>query len=148
TWITRGMRRAYAELHSRGVAHSVEAWSGGRLVGGLYGVSLGAAFFGESMFAISPDASKIAFVALGRQLERWGIGLIDCQVHTPPLARFGAEEWPRERYLAELARSLERPTRKGPWLFDGASGAAPARPTTSTGARGAGPDGPRSGRRR
>jgi leucyl/phenylalanyl-tRNA---protein transferase len=148
TWITRAMRRAYAELHRRGVAHSVEAWSGGRLVGGLYGVSLGGAFFGESMFAVSPDASKIAFASLVRQLERWGIALIDCQVHTPHLARFGAQEWPRERYLAELARALERPTRKGPWLFDEASGGAPASPTTSTGARGAAPDGPRSGRRR
>lgn len=148
TWITRAMRRAYVELHRRGVAHSVEAWWDGKLVGGLYGVSLGAAFFGESMFAVSPDASKIAFVLLVRQLERWGIALIDCQVHTPHLARFGAQEWTRERYLAELARTLGSPTRKGPWRFDGPSGGAPASPTTSTGARGAGQDARRSGRRR
>lgn len=118
TWITRDMVRAYDRLHELGYAHSVEAWRDEELVGGLYGVSLGSAFFGESMFARADDASKIAFVALVEQLERWGIGLIDCQVHTEHLERFGAAEWPRGRFLAALAAALEQPTRGGPWRFD------------------------------
>jgi leucyl/phenylalanyl-tRNA--protein transferase len=119
TWITRGMKKAYVELHRRGFAHSVEAWSGDRLAGGLYGVSLGGAFFGESMFAREPDASKLAFATLVPQLQRWGIDLIDCQVHTEHLARFGAEEWPRKVYLAALRQALQRATRTGVWRFDG-----------------------------
>ncbi len=95
TWITPAMVDAYGELHRRGVAHSVEAWSGDTLVGGLYGISLGAAFFGESMFARERDASKVAFVALVEQLGRWQIPLVDCQVHTPHLESLGAREWPR-----------------------------------------------------
>jgi leucyl/phenylalanyl-tRNA--protein transferase len=117
TWITQDMKKAYGTLHRRGLAHSAEAWSADRLVGGLYGVSLGAAFFGESMFAHAPDASKIAFVALVEQLERWGIDLIDCQVRTEHLARFGAEEWPRDAYLKALRRALKKPTRQGHWSF-------------------------------
>ena len=117
TWITAEMAGAYEELHHRGLAHSVETWLDGRLVGGLYGVSLGAAFFGESMFARAPDASKAAFVKLVHQLRRWKIDLIDCQVHTDHLARFGAEEWPRPRYLRALRSALEAPTRTGPWAF-------------------------------
>jgi leucyl/phenylalanyl-tRNA--protein transferase len=119
TWITREMREAYAALHELGFAHSVEAWEGGRLAGGLYGVSLGAAFFGESMFARAPDASKVAFVTLVRQLVRWGIDLVDCQVETEHLARFGARPWPRRRFLAALRRALRRPTRRGPWRLEG-----------------------------
>ena len=118
TWITPEMQDAYTELHRRGFAHSVEAWDDDELVGGLYGVSLGAAFFGESMFALRPDASKFAFAALVRQLEGWGCELVDCQVHSPHLASFGATEWPRQRFLAALARALERPTRRGRWCFD------------------------------
>jgi leucyl/phenylalanyl-tRNA--protein transferase len=118
TWITPAMVDAYAELHRRGVAHSAEAWDGERLVGGLYGLSLGAAFFGESMFALEPDASKLAFVALVEQLGRWGIPLLDCQVYTAHLARFGAREWPRRDFLQALAAALDRPTRLGPWRFD------------------------------
>jgi leucyl/phenylalanyl-tRNA--protein transferase len=118
TWITRAMRRAYVELHRRGLAHSAEAWQGERLVGGLYGVSLGTAFFGESMFACAPDASKAAFVTLVAQLRLWGIDLVDCQVHTEHLARFGAREWPRRRYLAALRTALAHPTRPGPWRLD------------------------------
>jgi leucyl/phenylalanyl-tRNA--protein transferase len=87
-------------------------------VGGLYGVSLGGAFFGESMFALRPDASKVAFVTLVRQLERWGFDLIDCQVHTPHLERFGAQPWPRPRFLAALRESLARETRRGPWRLE------------------------------
>jgi leucyl/phenylalanyl-tRNA--protein transferase len=118
TWITRAMKRAYRRLHRLGLAHSAEAWRGGKLVGGLYGVSLGAAFFGESMFAWADDASKIAFVALTEQLGRWGVSLIDCQVHTEHLARFGAAEWPREAYLKALEAALQHPTRQGPWRLD------------------------------
>ena len=118
TWITGAMKEAYSELHRLGVAHSVEAWRAGRLAGGLYGLSLGSAFFGESMFAAAPDASKVALVALVEQLVRWRIDLIDCQVYTEHLARFGAEEWPRRRYLAALKKALTRPTRSGPWTFD------------------------------
>jgi len=118
TWITPDMQAAYRELHRRGLAHSVETWQEGRLVGGLYGVSLGAAFFGESMFALAPDASKVAFVRLVEQLVGWGIGLVDCQVHTDHLARFGAVEWPRKRYLSALKKALTSPTRPGPWRFE------------------------------
>jgi leucyl/phenylalanyl-tRNA--protein transferase len=118
TWITDDMRDAYVKLHQQGYAHSAEAWQEDRLVGGLYGVSLGAAFFGESMFTLLPDASKVAFVQLVRTLTRWGFSLIDCQVHTAHLARFGAEAWPRRRFLLELARALERPTRRGAWRLE------------------------------
>ncbi len=121
TWITPAMVESYCELHRRGVAHSVEAWNGETLAGGLYGISLGAAFFGESMFARERDASKVAFVALVDQLRRWQIKLVDCQVHTPHLASLGAREWPRRAFLATLARALESPTRIGPWRFDPAS---------------------------
>ncbi len=120
TWITPEMLDAYVRLHEMGLAHSVEAYAGGELVGGLYGVSLGRMFFGESMFANAPDASKIAFVTLVRALEKWGIDLVDCQVHTEHLERFGAEAWPRTKYLAELEARLDAPTHKGRWsLSDG-----------------------------
>ena len=118
TWITPEMIEAYAELHRRGFAHSCEAWEGKALAGGLYGVSLGGAYFGESMFALRPDASKIAFVALVRQLVRWGIGLVDCQVYTEHLDRFGAKEWSRSRYLRALRAALALPTRRGKWEFE------------------------------
>jgi len=121
TWITDDMERAYLRLHQLGYAHSAEAWLDGELAGGLYGVSLGAGFFGESMFARADDASKVAFVTLVEQLRRWGIDLIDCQVHTEHLARFGAVEWPRERFLKRLAGALEKPTRNGRWQLDQAS---------------------------
>jgi leucyl/phenylalanyl-tRNA--protein transferase len=115
TWITPAMRKAYLELHRRGLAHSAEAWSGDSLVGGLYGVGLGAAFFGESMFALAPDASKVAFVTLVQQLRRWGTTLVDCQVYTDHLARFGAQEWSRADYLRALREALKEPTRSGRW---------------------------------
>ena len=115
TWITGAMRRAYKRLHRLGYAHSAEAWRGDGLAGGLYGVSLGGAFFGESMFANEPDASKAAFVSLVRQLRLRGVTLIDCQVATRHLERFGAREWPREHFLAALDEALEQPTRRGRW---------------------------------
>jgi leucyl/phenylalanyl-tRNA--protein transferase len=118
TWITPGMVESYTELHRRGVAHSAEAWRGEDLVGGLYGISLGTAFFGESMFAVETDASKVAFVALVEQLRAWGIPLVDCQVYTPHLASLGAREWPRREFLASLRAALDQPTRLGPWRFD------------------------------
>jgi leucyl/phenylalanyl-tRNA--protein transferase len=118
TWITPELAEAYTRLHALGFAHSAEAWLDGRLVGGLYGVSLGGTFFGESMFADRTDASKAAFVALVHQLARWGFDLIDCQVHTGHLASLGAVEWPRQRFLAALARSLERPSRRGAWKLE------------------------------
>jgi len=119
TWITPEMIEAYVRLHQLGLAHSAEAWHGDRLVGGLYGVSLGAAFFGESMFARTSDASKAAFVMLVRQLQRWQFALVDCQTYTDHLARFGARLWPRSRFLDQLARAIEQPTRRGRWTFDG-----------------------------
>jgi leucyl/phenylalanyl-tRNA--protein transferase len=118
TWITADMACAYTQLHDLGFAHCAEAWQDGELVGGLYGVSLGASFFGESMFADRPDASKVAFVALVQQLDAWGFDLVDCQVHTEHLARFGAHEWSRRRFLSALRRSLEAPTRRGAWKLE------------------------------
>lgn len=118
TWITSEMIDAYLALHELGLAHSAEAWHDGELVGGLYGVSLGSGFFGESMFATRPDASKLAFVALVHQIERWGFELLDCQVHTEHLARFGATEWRREDFLAALRGVLEQETRRGSWRLD------------------------------
>ena len=112
------MVAAYTTLHQRGFAHSIEAWRGDELVGGLYGVSLGAAFFGESMFARADDASKIAFAATVAQLDAWKIGLIDCQVHTEHLERFGAYEVPRLRYMEMLHIALDEPTRRRNWSFD------------------------------
>lgn len=118
TWITRAMIKGYTALHERGFAHSIEAWQGDRLVGGLYGISLGAVFYGESMFADVEDASKVAFATLLANLVRWGFQLVDCQSYTDHLATFGAEEWPRERFLAALERALDAPTRMGPWSLE------------------------------
>ena len=119
TWITDEMIEAYRQLFELGYAHCAEAWSGGELVGGLYGVSLGGCFFGESMFATRADASKLAFATLVAQLERWEFDLIDCQIHTEHLARFGATEWSRSRFLSALEKSLAKKTRRGRWQFDG-----------------------------
>lgn len=118
TWITEDMIEAYCRLHELGLAHSAEAWQGGELVGGLYGVSLGGCFFGESMFNVRDDASKVAFVRLVQQLLAWGFDLVDCQVATDHLCRFGAVPWDRRRFLASLGQSLERPSRRGRWRFE------------------------------
>ena len=123
TWITSDMVSAYQELHRLGFAHSVEAWEGEELAGGLYGVSLGAAFFGESMVAFRPDASKVAFVTMVEQLGRWGIHLVDSQVHTRHLERFGARHIRRADYLRMLAEALRHPTRRGRWHFEDVAGA-------------------------
>ena len=109
TWITAEMIAAYCELHHLGHAHSVETWIDGRLCGGLYGIALGRMFYGESMFARVADASKIALVCLVRQLERWGFGVIDCQMKTAHLARFGAREIPRDKFSQLLTELVNYP---------------------------------------
>ncbi|QJB57879.1 leucyl/phenylalanyl-tRNA--protein transferase [Pseudodesulfovibrio sp. zrk46] len=118
TWIVDEMVEAYSLLHELGYVHSVEAWQDGELVGGLYGLSLGSAFFGESMFYKAPDASKAAFAVLVNQLRAWGFTLIDCQQTTQHLLRFGAVEMQRFRFLAMLREAMEQPTREGRWCFD------------------------------
>jgi leucyl/phenylalanyl-tRNA--protein transferase len=119
TWITRGMLYAYEQLAAHGHAHSVEIWEDETLVGGLYGVGIGRMFFGESMFSRRSDASKLALVALARQLRRWGFPVIDCQTSTAHLESLGACEVVRAEFLREVARLvlLEEPPR--PWVFDG-----------------------------
>jgi leucyl/phenylalanyl-tRNA--protein transferase len=115
TWITDEMEQAYVRLNALGYAHSVESWHDGELAGGLYGVSLGRMFFGESMFALQPDASKVALVALAERIARWGFPVIDAQVATPHTLAMGAEEWPRARFLDLLRTALAHPTRRGSW---------------------------------
>jgi leucyl/phenylalanyl-tRNA--protein transferase len=117
TWITRDMRRAYQRLFDLGLVHTAEAWRGGELVGGLYGVSLGGVFFGESMFALADDASKVAFVTLVEWMRARGISLVDCQQETAHLARFGAEPWPRARFVAALEARMSQPTLQGRWAL-------------------------------
>jgi len=107
TWITPRMIQAYGELHELGYAHSFESWHEGSLVGGLYGVALGRAFFGESMFSLVSDASKVALVYLARYLTDRGFEFIDCQTTTEHLKRFGAREIPRREFLKRLARALD-----------------------------------------
>ena len=118
TWITREMERAYIKLFRLGYAHSVETWIGTELVGGLYGVSIGRVFFGESMFSWRPDASKVALVTLARRVERWGFRLIDAQVPTPHTVALGAEEWPRSRFLEVLNDEVAHPTHRGSWASE------------------------------
>jgi leucyl/phenylalanyl-tRNA--protein transferase len=118
TWITPAMIAAYTELHRQGLAHSVETWMNGKLVGGLYGISLGRMFYGESMFSLATDASKIAFVHLVRQLERWGFGMIDCQMKTAHLASLGAREIPRAEFSQKLTELVNFPGINGAWHFD------------------------------
>ena len=117
TWITEEMVEAYVRLHQLGVAHSFEAWEGDALAGGLYGVSLGSAFFGESMFADRRDASKSAFVRAVEWLDSRGVGLVDCQVRTEHLVSLGAREVPRRVFLERLRAALERPTLGGRWAL-------------------------------
>ncbi len=118
TWITPEMSEAYGRLHEQGHGHSVETWRGDELVGGLYGVALGGAFFGESMFSHASDASKVALAHLVRQLEQWGFRFIDCQLPTPHLESLGAETIRRRHYLALLESALRLPGRTGSWRFD------------------------------
>jgi len=115
TWITEDMIKAYIELHRLGYAHCAEIREEGELVGGLYGVSLGSIFFGESMFSRKPDASKKAFIPLVWRLKAEGFSLIDSQVYTDHLSGLGAEEVPREAYLELLRGALATETRRGNW---------------------------------
>lgn len=115
TWITDEMVEAYCSLHALGLAHSVESWQQGQLVGGIYGVSLGAAFFGESMFSRRGDASKVALVHLCRHIDALGFAFLDCQAPTPHTSRMGAVEWSRDAFLDALDRALEQPTLCGRW---------------------------------
>jgi leucyl/phenylalanyl-tRNA--protein transferase len=118
TWITAEMLEAYTRLHELGYAHSVETWQEGQLVGGLYGVALGGAFFAESMFTRVPDASKVGLVFLVRQLHAWGFRIVDCQQSSLHVMRFGAEEISRRNFLDYLAAALTLPERRGRWQFD------------------------------
>ena len=115
TWITPAMREAYIALHRLGWAHSFEAWSGGLLAGGLYGVAIGRVFFGESMFARETDASKVAFAQAARYLEAEGFELIDCQLPTAHLEQFGAAGMPRREFLARLRDLTEPAGTPGSW---------------------------------
>jgi leucyl/phenylalanyl-tRNA---protein transferase len=115
TWITQEMRDAYLELHGLGYAHSVESWFGGKLVGGLYGVSLGKAFFGESMFHHKTDASKVALATLVEKLKSWGFPFIDSQMTTEHMMSLGAKEVPRRIFLKRLQSALRHSTKRGKW---------------------------------
>jgi leucyl/phenylalanyl-tRNA---protein transferase len=117
TWIVSDMVDAYCRLHASGYAHSVEAWRDGELAGGLYGVSLGRCFFGESMFTDVDNASKVAFVRLVDHLNSLSFDMIDCQVRTDHLVRFGAKMISRRFFLGLLKRSLAEPTIRGQWRF-------------------------------
>ncbi|RRW16616.1 leucyl/phenylalanyl-tRNA--protein transferase [Stutzerimonas stutzeri] len=110
TWITTPMQDAYIRLHELGVAHSVEVWQQGQLVGGLYGIAMGELFFGESMFSRATDASKVGFVTLVERLREWGFALIDCQMPTRHLESFGARSIPRAAFAEALAMHLDRPS--------------------------------------
>ncbi|MCW8918145.1 MAG: leucyl/phenylalanyl-tRNA--protein transferase [Gammaproteobacteria bacterium] len=119
TWISDEMKAAYGMLHRIGFAHSVECWQGEELVGGLYGVSMGKVFYGESMFSRCPDASKVGFAHLVRQLTDWGFALIDCQVYSNHLATLGAVEIPRERFLTLLDAHCDPfELHQGKWQLD------------------------------
>ena len=118
TWITEEMQEAYINLHGLGYAHSVESWFGGKLAGGLYGVSLGKAFFGESMFHLKTDASKVALATLVEKLKSWDFHFIDSQMTTEHMVRLGAKELPRRIFLKRLQSALRHPTRRGRWHID------------------------------
>ncbi|MCC6473269.1 MAG: leucyl/phenylalanyl-tRNA--protein transferase [Burkholderiales bacterium] len=115
TWLGSDMRKAYLALHQAGHAHSFETWLGDRLVGGLYGVAIGRAFFGESMFSRATDASKVALVALVEELRARAFPMIDCQQRTPLLASLGAREIPRAEFLRRLAGLVNYPEPPGIW---------------------------------
>ena len=117
TWIQEDMIAAYVRLHHMGFAHSIETWMDGELAGGLYGVSIGRMFYGESMFSLKTDASKIALACLTSQLKRWNFGMIDCQMNTPHLASLGAREIPRKEFLMRLQELIHYPNLSSPWIF-------------------------------
>jgi leucyl/phenylalanyl-tRNA--protein transferase len=118
TWINVDMRNAYAEIHKQGFAHSLEVWRDDQLVGGLYGISIGTMFCGESMFHNVTDASKVAFVALAKQLKCWGFSFLDCQLHTPHLESLGASVIKRCEFSALLREAVRSRTRRGTWSLE------------------------------
>jgi len=118
TWINPAIRSVYVELFERGYAHSIETWVDDNLVGGLYGLAIGRVFFGESMFHVQRDASKLALVHLCRQLERWNYGLIDCQMETTHLASMGAVPIPRDEFIDRLADLVDSADSPGKWQLD------------------------------
>lgn len=115
TWLLPEMIDAYHQQHALGLAHSVEVWQDEELVGGLYGMAIGGVFFGESMFSLVPDSSKIALVHLSRSLSQWGYRMIDCQVYTQHLASLGAEEIPRLQFCRNLNQWTKLQGRRGSW---------------------------------
>ena len=118
TWITGEMEKAYILLHQMGFANSTESWFEGQLAGGIYGVSLGRAFFAESMFFLKTDASKVALAALVEQLKKWGFQMFDAQVTSRHLLSLGAKEVPRSVFLRRLKKALDFPTIRGKWEID------------------------------
>jgi leucyl/phenylalanyl-tRNA---protein transferase len=122
TWITAGMQAAYCRLHALGYAHSIETWRDGQLVGGLYGIAIGGAFFGESMFSHITDASKVALAHLCRFLVSREFGIIDCQMETAHLNSMGARPIPRADYLARVAALVDRGDIPSRWPADGIDG--------------------------
>jgi leucyl/phenylalanyl-tRNA--protein transferase len=116
TWITDEMMDAYLKLYRQGYAHSVETWHQGKIVGGLYGISIGRCFFGESMFSKRRDASKVALVYLSQFAASMGFGFIDCQVPSDHLCRLGARNMPRSKFMTLLAEHINQPTARGPWF--------------------------------
>lgn len=118
TWITEQMVTAYIELHRAGHAHSIETWVNGVLAGGLYGMAIGRAFFGESMFTRVDNASKVALTVLARQLAAWDFGIIDCQMRTDHLAMFGAREIPRVEFAQKLNELVKYDDISVPWEIE------------------------------
>jgi leucyl/phenylalanyl-tRNA--protein transferase len=118
TWITAEMIEAYCDLHEYGVAHSIESWLDDKMVGGLYGIALGRVFFGESMFSTESNASKVAFVHLVRHLQKWGYHMIDCQMPSGHLSRFGAEAIGRAEFTQRLAQGLAFADELDCWKLD------------------------------
>lgn len=118
SWITDDMYESYVQLFYQGTAHSVEVWQDNRLIGGLYGLAMGRCYFGESMFSVRPNASKVAFAALCRQLERWQYALIDCQVENDHLLSLGAGPVPRQDFLSILNANIDLTPAHPKWQFD------------------------------
>ena len=118
TWMLDEMIEAYTKLHEKGYAHSVECWNGDQLVGGLYGIAIGKVFFGESMFSNQSDASKVAFVFLNKQLEKWNYHLVDCQVYTPHLESLGASMIPRTTFIELLNQYAIDSHNHSKWTID------------------------------
>ncbi|SFM51817.1 leucyl/phenylalanyl-tRNA--protein transferase [Marinobacter zhejiangensis] len=118
TWITQEMKEAYLDLHQLGIAHSIEAWNQrGQLVGGMYGIAIGCCFFGESMFSLETNASKVLMVHLARQLKAWGYEVLDCQVESPHLLSMGARSIPRSEFLSILRACIDRTPAQKSWNF-------------------------------